>query len=386
VPHFQRVGDVPRRRHTQFRQNDGSLFHEELVGEEGFSGDSSLMYHRRSPGAVLSIEAVDRAPVAFVDNHPLSPRHLRCSDIKVGGDTVTGRTTLLGNDVVVVSFAAAEEPSPLYRNAIGDELVYVESGSATLETVYGVLEVARGDYVVIPTATTHRWVPTGPEPLRTLVIEAQGHVGPPDRYLSDRGQFLESSPYCELDLRVPAEPLLVEGEGVEVLYKLRAGWSRYTMKTHPFDAVGWFGCMYPYAFNIWDFSPMTGSLHRPPPVHQTFTGPKFVICSFVPRLFDYHPDAVPVPPWHANVDSDEVLFYAEGSFMSRNGSGIEQGSISLHPGGFIHGPHPGSVEKAIGAKATEETAVMIDTFAPLKIAVEAAAIEDAGYVHTWEAG
>lgn len=388
MPYFHQVGDVPRRRHTQFRHPDGSLYYEELLGEEGFSGDSTLVYHRRSPGATLSVRALDRPAVTFDDNQPLLPRHFRCPEVAVGGDTVTGRTPLLGNADVVMSYVAAAEASPLYRNLVGDELVYVESGSARLETVLGAIEVGQGDYVVIPTATTHRWVPQGEEPLRTLVIEASGHISPPSRYLSKKGQFLESAPFFEMDLRTPVEPLLVEGdgEGVEVLYKQRAGWTVYTMKNHPFDVVGWFGCMYPYAFNIWDFSPVTGSLHRPPPVHQTFEGPGFVICSFVPRLFDYHPDAVPTPPWHANVDSDEVLFYAQGSFMSREGSGIGQGSVSLHPGGFIHGPHPGSVEKAIGARATDETAVMLDTFAPLKIAASAAAVEVPGYVDTWVDG
>ncbi|KLL94246.1 homogentisate 1,2-dioxygenase [Rhodococcus sp. IITR03] len=383
MPYFQRVGEIPRRRHTQFRQADSSLYHEELVGEEGFNGDSALLYHRRTPGAVRSVTAVGRPAIALLDNQPLLPRHLRCHDIKVGGDPVTSRTPLLGNSDVLMSYVAADSPSPLYRNCVGDELIYVEAGSAVVETVYGKLEVGRGDYVVIPTSVTHRWLPAESEPLRLLTIEARGHVGPPARYLSDRGQFLESAPFCELDLRTPEGPLLEEGTDVEVLYKRRSGWSRYIMASHPFDVVGWFGCMYPYAFNIWDFSPVTGSLHRPPPVHQTFSGPNFVICSFVPRLFDYHPDAVPTPPWHANVDSDEVLFYADGSFMSRKGSGIEQGSISLHPGGFIHGPHPGSVEGAIGVKATEETAVMLDTFAPLQVAVDAGEIEDTDYVTTW---
>ncbi|MGP3920849.1 homogentisate 1,2-dioxygenase [Nonomuraea sp. 10N515B] len=383
MPYFTRVGDIPRKRHTQFRQPNGGLYREELMGEEGFVGDSSLLYHRHSPSDVVRAAPVGQEPEQLTDNHPLLPRHLRPHQLKVAGDLVTGRVPLLANDDVVMSYAAVDQPSPLYRNAIGDELVYIESGQARLETVFGTLEAGRGDYVVVPTSTTHRWVPTSAEPLRALTFEASGHLTPPARYLSARGQFLENAPFCELDLRRPEGPLLVEGEDVDVLVKNRNGLTRYTMARHPFDVVGWFGCLYPWAFNIWDFSPVTGSLHRPPPVHQTFEGPGFVICSFVPRLFDYHPDAVPVPPFHANVDSDEVLFYADGSFMSRKGTGIEQGSVSLHPAGYIHGPHPGSIEAGIGAKSTDETAVMLDTYRPLKLAPGAAGIADAGYLQSW---
>lgn len=383
MPYFQQLGEVPRRRHTQFRQPDGRLYYEELAGEEGFSGDSSLLYHMHSPGRVASADTLEVAPVETFPNYPLLPRHLKPHCLEVGGNMVTGRVSLLVNSDVTVAYSASHEPSPLYRNVGGDELVFVESGSATVETVYGALVVEKGDYVVIPTATTHRWVPRGDEALRTLIYETSGHVSAPERYLSDKGQFLESAPYCELDLRTPEEPLLVDGSWVEVLYKQKAGFTRYVMERHPFDVVGWFGCMYPYAFNIWDFSPLTGSLHRPPPVHQTFTGPNIVICSFVPRIFDYHPDSVPVPPFHANVDSDEVLFYAAGDFMSRKGSGIEQGSISVHPGGYIHGPHPGSVEAALGAERTDETAVMLDTFAPLHLSSQAFDVEEAEYIKTW---
>ena len=214
-------------------------------------------------------------------------------------------------------------------------------GSGTCETVFGSLRVGLGDYVLLPTSTTHRWVPDAGEPLRLLVTEASGHIGPPRRYLSPRGQFLEHSPYCERDLRGPGEPLLVEGEEVEVLVRHRQGWTRFTYAHHPFDVVGWDGCLYPYVFSIHDFEPITGRLHQPPPVHQTFEGPNFVICSFVPRLFDYHPESIPAPYNHANVDSDEVIFYVGGDFMSRKGAGIELGSLTLHPSGFTHGPQPG---------------------------------------------
>ena len=219
--------------------------------------------------------------------------------------------------------------------------------------------------------------------MRLLVTEASGHIGPPRRYLSPRGQFLEHSPYCERDLRGPGEPLLVEGEEVEVLVRHRQGWTRFTYAHHPFDVVGWDGCLYPYVFSIHDFEPITGRLHQPPPVHQTFEGPNFVICSFVPRLFDYHPESIPAPYNHANVDSDEVIFYVGGDFMSRKGAGIELGSLTLHPSGFTHGPQPGSVEASIGAKATEELAVMLDTFRPLDLAPAWSEGEDPAYPWTW---
>jgi len=256
----------------------------------------------------------------------------------------------------------------LYRNAIGDECVYVESGAAVVETVFGALEVVAGDYVVIPTSTTHRWVPQGE--LRTLVTEASGHIRPPRRYLSSKGQFLEHAPYCERDLRCPVEPLSTDVEDVEVLVQHRGSgsatvWTRYVYAHHPFDVVGWDGCLYPYVFSIHDFEPITGRLHQPPPVHQTFEGPNFVICSFVPRLFDYHPDGIPAPYNHANVDSDEVIFYTGGDFMSRKG------------------PQPGSVEASIGKAATDELAVMVDTFRPLDLLGPALACEDTSYAWTW---
>ena len=322
-----------------------------------------------------------------VANHPLLPRHFKTHKLDVGGvDTVTGRQLLLANDDVRISYAAADRPSPLYRNATGDECVYIEAGNAVVETVFGALSVGPGDYVMLPTSTTHRWVPTGGDPLRTLVIEAGSHIGPPKRYVSARGQFLEHSPYSERDLRGPVEPFRAQGEDVQVLVRHRAGMTCLTYAQHPFDVVGWDGCLYPYVFNIGDFEPITGRLHQPPPVHQTFEGRGFVICSFVPRKFDYHPLSIPAPYNHANVDSDEMLFYVGGDFMSRRGAGIELGSISLHPSGFTHGPQPGSVEASIGKEATDELAVMIDTFRPLALGPAALACEDSGYAWTWASG
>ncbi|HVM21588.1 MAG TPA: cupin domain-containing protein [Egibacteraceae bacterium] len=386
MPYYRRVGEVPHKRHTQFRKPDGGLYAEELMGVEGFSSDSALLYHRHIPTAITAAEAVEREPDPLTPNHPLKPRHLRTHALKVGGDVVDARQLLMANDDVRISYVAADQPSPLYRNAIGDEVVYIESGTARFESVYGALDVGQGDYVVIPTSTTHQWVVTGDEPLRAMVIEASGHVAPPKRYLSQRGQFLEHAPFCERDLRGPAEPLLVDEEDVDVLVRHRTGLTRFTYAHHPFDVVGWDGHLYPYVFNIGDFEPITGRVHQPPPVHQTFEGPNFVICSFVPRKFDYHPEGIPAPYNHANVDSDEMLFYVGGDFMSRKGAGIELGSISLHPSGFTHGPQPGSVEASIGKEATDELAVMVDTFRPLHLGPAALDSEDAEYAWTWAKG
>jgi homogentisate 1,2-dioxygenase len=357
------------------------------MGVEGFSNDSSLLYHRGLPTAILEAKAIDPPVAALVPNHPLKPRHFLTHKLDAGSaDAVTGRQVLMANGDVRLSYVAADTTSPLYRNAVGDECVYVESGSGVLDTVFGQLPVGSGDYVVIPTSTTHRWRPDPGEPLRLLTIEATGHIGPPRRYLSAKGQFLEHAPYCERDLRGPHEPHVEDGEQVEVLVRHRSGWTQYTYAHHPFDVVGWDGCLYPYVFSIHDFEPITGRLHQPPPVHQTFEGPHFVICSFVPRLFDYHPQGIPAPYNHANVDSDEMLFYVGGDFMSRKGAGIELGSISLHPSGFTHGPQPGSVEASIGKEATDELAVMVDTFRPLELGPGALGCEDPAYAWTWARG
>ena len=355
---YRQVGEVPPKRHTQFRQPDGRLYSEELVGEEGFSSDSSLLYHRGIPSAIVDAREWDVPDLSTVPNSPLIPRHLRLHDLFVGDDqlttdAVTGRRLVLGNADVRISYAVSSKPSPLYRNAVGDECVYIEDGTATVETVFGALDVGRGDYVIMPRATTHRWLPTGDEPLRTYVIEANSHITPPLRYLSKFGQLLEHSPYCERDLRAPSEPLLAEG-GAEIYIKHRGSGpgglsgTIYVTDEHPFDVVGWDGCLYPYVFNVADFEPITGRVHQPPPVHQVFQGNNFVICNFVPRKADYHPLAVPIPYYHDNVDSDEVMFYVDGDYSARKGSGIGRGSISLHPGGHSHGPQPGAVEGSLG--------------------------------------
>ncbi len=391
MPYYRRIGNIPPKRHTQFRQPDGTLYAEELMGQEGFSSDSSLLYHTHLPTAIVA--AQEYAPPAWSRsaNLPLKPRHIQTHKLDTSGaDPILGRAHLLANDDCRISYAVADRPSPLYRNAIGDECVYIEAGRARVETTFGALDVGEGDYVIIPTSVIHRIVPVGGTPLRTLVIEATGHIGPPKRYLSVRGQLLEHAPYCERDQRGPAEPLLVDDTDVEVYVQHRSrgaaggvAWTRFTYAHHPFDVVGWDGCLYPWAFSIHDFEPITGRVHQPPPAHQTFEGPNFVICSFVPRKVDYHPLAIPVPYNHHNVDSDEMLFYTGGNYEARRGSGIEQGSISLHPGGFTHGPQPGAVERAIGVDFFDELAVMVDTFRPLDLCEPALAAEDPGYAWTW---
>ncbi|MCW0212191.1 MAG: homogentisate 1,2-dioxygenase [Pseudonocardia sp.] len=392
MAYYRSAGSIPPKRHTQHRTPTGGLYYEELMGEEGFSSDSSLLYHRGVPSAIVDATAWELPDLGLTENRPLLPRHLRLHSLFPGeewkrADAVTGRRLVLGNADVRISYVAAGEASPLYRNATGDECVYVESGSARVETMFGALQAVQGDYVLLPRSTTHRWVPTGPDPLRAYVIEANSHIAPPKRYLSRFGQLLEHAPYCERDLTGPAEPLLVDGTDVEVLVKHRGSrgvvGTRYVYPTHPFDVVGWDGCLYPYTFNISDFEPITGRVHQPPPVHQVFEGDNFVICNFVPRKVDYHPLSIPVPYYHSNVDSDEVMFYCGGNYEARKGSGIEQGSISLHPGGHSHGPQPAAVERSIGAESFDELAVMVDTFRPLELGEGGLASEDPAYAWTW---
>ena len=392
MAHYQLRGSVPPTRHTQHRTADGRLLFEELMGEEGFSSDSSLLYHREIPSALVDARPWTLPDQSTAPNQPLLPRHLVLPALFDGVDpasvdVVTGRKLVLGNDDVRISYAVASAPSPLYRNAVGDECVYVESGAATVETVFGAMEVREGDYVILPRATTHRWLPHGV--VKAYCIEANSHIGPAHRYLSRYGQLLEHAPYCERDLHGPGEPLLVEGTDVEIYVKHRgsdAGGLAGTVHvtpTHPFDVVGWDGCLYPYTFNVADFMPITGKVHQPPPVHQVFEGHNFVICNFVPRKVDYHELSIPVPYYHSNVDSDEIMFYCGGDYEARRGSGIGQGSISLHPGGHSHGPQPGAYERSIGVHYFDELAVMVDTFRPMRLGTAGQACDDGKYAWTW---
>jgi homogentisate 1,2-dioxygenase len=389
---YRSVGEVPPKRHTAFRQPDGTLYAEELMGEEGFSSDSSLLYHRGIPSAMSGARAWLLPDLATTPNHPLRPIHLRLPDLFREAaeeiDHVTGRRLVLGNGDVRISYAVGAKPSPLYRNAIGDECIYIESGRGFVDTVFGTLGFRARDYVIIPRATVHRWRPYGE--VKAYCIEANSHISPPKRYLSRYGQFLEHSPYCERDLHPPTEPLVEDGSHVDIYTKHRgagaggiAG-SVITASTHPFDVVGWDGCLYPYTFNVDDFEPITGRVHQPPPVHQVFEGGNFVICNFVPRKVDYHPQAIPVPYYHSNVDSDEVMFYCGGDYEARKGSGIGLGSITLHPGGHSHGPQPGAAEASIGKHFFDELAVMVDTFRPLEFGEGAVASNDGAYAFSWD--
>ena len=380
---YYQMGEVPHKRHVQFRKADGSLHHEELMGIHGFAGIQSILYHLRPPTAIRQVGQHRRVEIDYEDEESLRPRHLRSLALPAGGDAVDGRIPLMGNADVVLSVVRPTEPmSYWYRFAHGDEVLFVHEGRGTFESQFGTHTYRPGDYLVIPTGVMWRLLPDVGVPQRFLVIEAYGHIEPPKRYLNNYGQFLEHSPFCERDIRPPEKLLTFDEAGAfEVRVKARGVITRFEYGHHPLDVVGWDGHLWPFVFNIEDFEPITGRVHQPPPVHQTFDGPGFVICSFVPRLFDYHPLAIPAPYNHSNVDSDEVLYYVEGDFMSRKG--IERASFTVHPNGIPHGPHPGTYEGSIGKTRTEELAVMVDTFRPLRVTRAARELEDPNYAYSW---
>ncbi|ANE05205.1 homogentisate 1,2-dioxygenase [Corynebacterium crudilactis] len=396
MAYYRSLGTLPRQRHTVLRGEDGRLRYEELMGEEGFSSDSSLLYHKEIPSALVDVRSWTLPDQTLTPNDPLIPLHLKLHELDAPAEqkvnAVTDRRLVLGNSDVRISYAKVNETSPLYKNGVGDECVYVERGSALLETQFGSIEVAQGDYAIIPRATIHRWVLRAGEEARLYFVEANSHIAPPKGFLSKYGQLLEHAPYCERDLRGPTEVLLREEEDVAVYIKHRGAGpsgisgSIHVLPTHPFDVVAWDGCLYPYAFNIKDYMPLTGKVHQPPPAHQVWEGWNFVICNFVPRKVDYHEDAIPVPYYHSNVDSDEVMFYVEGNYEARKGSGIKEGSISLHPGGHPHGPQPGAMEASLGVEYFDETAVMVDTFKPLLLGEAAIACNDPKYPSSWTGG
>lgn len=382
MPFYHRLGRMPRKRHLAFRREDGALYPEELLGNKGFAGPSSLLYHLRQPTTVKSVRHLrDLAPEAEPDG-ALRHRHLRTADLATGPSPVLDRVPLLFNSEVALSLARPSvEDDFFYRNGQADELVYVSEGEGGLDSSFGELAVRAGDYVVIPRGVLHRWR-LGARPLRLLIIESAGYVRTPKRYRNEHGQLLEGAPYSERDLRRP-EKLITHDETGEfrVLVKREDRLTEAVLAHHPFDVVGWDGYYYPWAFSIHDFEPKVGRVHLPPPVHQTFEGDGFVICSFCPRPYDFDPEAVPAPYNHENAMSDEVLYYANAEFMSRKG--IEYGSITLHPDGLPHGPQPGRTEESIGAKETNELAVMLDTFRPLKVTRQALALEDPTYMTSW---
>lgn len=385
MPSYMSLGSVPHKRHTQFCKPDGGLYAEELFGEEGFSGVYSLLYHQYPPTRVSKVARFGAVSQQEWPQEAHRHHHVRSKGVEAGGDIVSGRRLMFYNaDCTLSVVRPTEQMEYFYRNAQGDELLFVHEGKGVLETTFGLLPYGPGDYLNIPRGTTWRVQPGTLEgEQRFLVVEAfGGAIQPPKRYRNEFGQLLEHSPYCERDLRAPMElPRHDERGAFDVRVKVNGEVMTYTFDFHPLDVVGWDGYLYPYAFSIHDFEPITGRVHQPPPVHQTFEGPNFVVCSFCPRKLDYHPLSIPVPYNHSNIDSDEVIYYVSGDFGSRRG--IEISSFTLHPRGIPHGPHPGTVEKSLGAERTEELAVMVDTFRPLKLAADAEALDDPTYPYSW---
>ncbi len=383
MPIYHRMGKIPRKRHSIFRREEGALYPEELVGSRGFSGASSLLYHLNRPTSVL--RSSHHLELAW-DQDPdpgLRLRHFRTHQLPTAQSPTLDRTPLLFNPDVALSLVRpAKSDDFFYRNAQGDELIFVVEGKGVLESQMGDLPFRAGDYLVIPRGILHRHR-FDPGAVRFLVIESAGEVRTPAHYRNQYGQLLEASPYCERDMRRPESLPVHEEKGeFRMLVKSQNRLTEVVLDHHPFDVVGWDGYYYPWALNIEDFEPRVGRFHLPPPVHQTFEGDGFVVCSFCPRLFDFDPNAIPVPYNHSNVMSDEVIFYANSEFMSRKG--IEFGSITLHPRGLPHGPQPGRTEESIGKKSTNELAVMVDTFRPLKVSGRALPIEDKSYYLSWQ--
>jgi homogentisate 1,2-dioxygenase len=384
MPFYTAMGEMPRKRHTVFRRPDGGLYAEELMGHEGFVGTSSLLYHIHPPTTIIAARPVRGVQLEADRDTSLRHRHFLTSRMPLDASATLDRTPLLFNsDISMWYVQPTATDTHFYRNSQADEVVYVVEGSGVLETVYGELPYKSGDYVVIHRNITHRWrLDTAAGQAKLLVMESRGHVRSPSRYRNEFGQLLEGAPYSERDIRRPAQlnPIDEKGE-FSILVKQYDAINELVLDHHPFDVVGWDGYFYPWAFNIHDFEPIVGRIHQPPPVHQTFQGDGFVICSFCPRPYDFDPNAIPAPYNHSNVDSDEVLFYASSEFMSRKG--IEYGSITHHPDGLPHGPHPGRTEASIGATHTNELAVMMDSFKPLHVARAVVQFEDRDYHKSW---
>ncbi len=400
MPYYTSLGEFPRKRHIQFRRPDGALYSEEVFGTEGFDGPTSTMYHIHPPTQVTGWKKLYHTEVEYVETDVMRMRHMKSAPMTAHGDPVEGRKVILGNSDIEMSVCVpAEQMKYHYKNGQGDELLFVHYGSGTVYTMFGALPFHKKDYIILPKGVIYRIefdelsdedrpegmskadMPFG----KFLCFETTNcsHIRPPRHFVSKmHGQFLEHAPYCERDLRIPQMPLTFDEKGdFEVRIKALNAVHSYNYPYHPLDVVGWDGCYYPYCFNIDDYCPIVGKLHMPPPIHLTFVGHNFVICSFCPRMLDFHPDAVVVPYNHSNIDSDEVLYYVEGNYKARRG--IESGSISLHPQGLAHGPHPGTVEASLGKKYTDELAVMCDTFRPLLPTKHALEIDDAEYPESW---
>ncbi len=383
MAYYHRAGLVPRKRHVQYKKKNGGLYSEELVGTEGFAGVSSLVYHLYPPtlvketGKPFSIEP----EIAIKKN--LKSLSFRGFDVIPTDDYLDSRKVLFVNNDLHIGLAAPRQSmeSWFFKNADADEMIFVHAGSGQLKTIFGTIDFEYGDYLVIPRGTIYQLIFNSADN-RFLIVESFSPIETPKRYRNQYGQLMEHAPFCERDFKIPAKMETHDEKGdFQVMIKKQGLIYPYVYETHPFDAVGWDGCFYPYAISIFDFEPLTGRIHMPPPIHQQFQGNNFVICSFVPRLYDYHPEAIPAPYHHSNIDSDELLYYVDGDFMSRNN--IQKGQITLHPGGIPHGPHPGAVQRSIGQTGTEELAVMIDPFNPVMITKEAMNIEVPEYYKSW---
>lgn len=384
MPIYHQLGEIPHKRHTVFKKPNGEgMYYEQLFGTEGFSGMSSLLYHVHRPTQVKHIgNSIDVTPVVAVDKN-ITSRMLRGFEVPPKKDFLESRVPVLVNNDLNIVLAAPQEsmPSYFYKNADADEMIFVHKGTGTLHTMLGNLKFEYGDYLVIPRGMIYQ-IEFDSADNRLFIVESFSPIETPKRYRNNYGQLLEHSPFCERDLRRPSNLETHDAIG-DFIIKIRKEniLHEVTYASHPFDVIGWDGFNYPYAFSIHDFEPITGRVHQPPPVHQTFEGHNFVVCSFCPRLYDYHPEAIPAPYNHSNIDSDEVLYYVDGDFMSRNH--VDKGYISLHPGGIPHGPHPGAMERSIGMKETLELAIMVDTFKPLKLTQQALAINDESYWLSW---
>lgn len=383
MPRYHKMGEIPPKRHTTFKKPDGSLYQEELFGTAGFAGMSSLIYHLYPPTVVTEVKQLrDVSPKIAVEKN-MKALSFKGFSLTPEDDYIDSRKVLFANSDLHIGLAAPKNFSKnyFYRNSDADEMLFVHVGSGKLRTLYGEIDFKYGDYLIIPRGTTYQ-IDFDSEDNRLLFIESFSPILTPNRYRNNFGQLLEHSPFCERDFRLPTNLKTHDEKGeFKVISKKQGMLWEYTHSNHPFDAVGWDGFHYPYAFSIHDFEPITGRIHLPPPIHQTFEAAGFVVCSFVPRLYDYHPNAIPAPYHHSNIDSEELLYYVDGDFMSRNN--IEKGQITLHPGGIPHGPHPGAIERSVGKEKTEELAVMIDPFAPVMITEEAMNLQVDDYYKSW---
>jgi homogentisate 1,2-dioxygenase len=387
MPFYRKLGSVPRKRHIAHRTEPGyrneGIYYEEVVTLAGFGRAYSICYHMRPPTRVRKVEPAGEVKIDAAEQNVLRHHHLKSGAMKPGGDPILGRVPVLYNEDVTLSRCRPAKPqTELYRNADADEVIFLHHGQGTLHTMFGALPFKPFDYIVIPRCTTYRIEFEGDTPPDLLVIESTGNITIPPHYLNPDGQLRLGAPYYERDLHGPSEPLVIDQEkDVPVLVKDRHRLTRYTLAAHPFDVIGWDGMVYPYTFNADDFEPVTGMIHQPPPVHQTFDAPGFVVCTFAPRMLDTHPEAIKVPYAHSNVQADEVLYYVRGRFGSRRG--VETGSFTLHPRGIPHGPHPGTIVASRDVTRTDELAVMLDSFRPLLLTKQAMDMDDPTYPMSW---